>query len=117
YPAKLLFARAAHMGFRDGDGQPIALPGLDEQRFDSWRRNVRNADRLHVGVNVTAVAAVKRRREPLAVVVQVPIARDVVVDPDDVRRARGLAKDRELALRYPKVAQPLLPRMHVVDTA
>jgi hypothetical protein len=91
-PADLFIARGAVVAFGDRDRPLVPFPRLFQQSGHAERRVLEVAHRIHVHVrHARAVAeiAVGERpvHVPLEAVVQQALARQVMVDADDVRRA------------------------------
>jgi hypothetical protein len=82
-----------------GDWQAVPLPGLLQQVLEAGGAPLDRAQRQHVDVAVAAVPADRHAGVALHPLVEEPLAREVVVDPDDVRRARVGQEFLELALR------------------
>src|SRR5947209_5334286 len=97
-PAQLFFARATEMRFGHGNRQTVAVAGFAQQ----WRRSrdalETSTDGSDIGVTIAPVSAICLRRMIAQVLVEIPLARDVVIDPDDVRRAGVLIKELEIGL-------------------
>jgi hypothetical protein len=75
-----------HLG--DRDRQPVPLPGLLQQVLEAGHAPLDGAQRQHVHVAVAAVPARLHPRVAFHPLVEEPLAREVVVDADDVRGAR-----------------------------
>jgi hypothetical protein len=83
----VVFAGAAQVYFRNGDGDAVPLPGLREQPEGAFQLYLGNAHGLRVYVPVPAVAARQVRRVVPHPVVEEPFAGEVVVDAQQVGRA------------------------------
>jgi hypothetical protein len=112
-PAELLLARAAVVRLRDREGATETIPCFLEQGSRPRRPLDEDPGREDVRVTILAVAAVRVGRVELLALIQEALAREVVVQPDDVGRARVLEEPFELVLGHARhVAQPR-PHEHV----
>jgi hypothetical protein len=88
-PAELLLARRPVVDLGDRDRETITLPGLAQkilQPADAC--GIRHTQRLNVGVLIFPVVVRADAGVALQALVEEPLAREVVVDADDVGRAR-----------------------------
>ncbi|CAO3436113.1 hypothetical protein [Azospirillum doebereinerae] len=87
-PAQLLVAGRAVVRLGDGDGEPVAVPRLAQQRLDARGSLRQDGDGLDVGVPVAAVAGTGNGWIAPHPVVEETLAGQVMVEPQDVGRAR-----------------------------
>ena len=87
-PAQLLLARAAEVHLGRGQRQAVSAPRLQSQALEAGGAIRQDPHRIKVRVAVAPVAGVRPRRIALDAVVEEAFARRIVVEPDDVRRAR-----------------------------
>lgn len=85
-PAQLLLAGAAVLHLRQRERKAIPLPRLPEHADEARARRLEDAVRERVGVTVAPVAAALVLRIQLEPLVEKALAREVVVEADDVRR-------------------------------
>lgn len=90
-PAHLLLAGAAEVSLRNRQGTLIAAPRFVEQ-YCGARDAATDPHGFDVGIAVSAVAAMSARGLAIGVLIQMTLARQVVVDANDARRARVVEK-------------------------
>src|SRR5919199_5037128 len=87
------------MYFGDRQREVETAPRLLQQYAPTTHALGAHARRFHVGVRVTSIAAPAVGRVRLTVVVEYTFTGHVVVDTDDVRRARVIQEPVQLRLR------------------
>src|SRR3954453_16562444 len=117
-PTQLIFSGAAEMHFRCRNGDAIARPGLRQASFPAQlhRGNI-DADRLDVGIPVTAVASAAIGSIFAHCLVEESIARDIVVYPDQIRGTRPFEEQPEFAVLDPVCQKRSMPGMPTIDAA
>jgi hypothetical protein len=106
------------VGLGDGHREVVPVPRLPEPRGEPDRAAERPPGGVHVGVLDPAVAAdVRPVRVRRHVLVQVAVARRVVVDPEDVRRARGGGELPQLGRGRPGGGEVVPERVVALDPA
>ena len=94
----MLFSRASGVGFGHRQRQLIALPRL--RKHTTVRRGVTcgDANGVNVRVRVASVSAMTVLWIGADALVEIPVTRQVVIQADDVRRARLVEKCLELTI-------------------
>src|SRR4051812_12467933 len=96
------------MCFRNGERQPVALPGLEEQGASAYRQIQASSDGFDV-YHLATLSGRCRARVQGGALVDVAIAGDVVIDTDEVGWTRMLFEEGELPFRHGR-AQQVLPQ-------
>jgi hypothetical protein len=117
-PAQLLVAGAAVVRLRDGDGPAVALPDLAQARGGSdLLGRQRHAHRLGVGEAMPAVAAPQVLGVAAQALVEEALAREIVIDADDVGGGVALEEQLEVGLGHAGVDEPAPERVLAVDAS
>ena len=111
-PPQLLVAGAAMVGLRDCQGPLVAIPYFGKARLRAGLP-VRQVDAhgFCIGVAVTSVPASQIAGVGLDVGVEVTLAREIVVDPDEVRGAFALGKEVKVGPCDAEAEETGMPRV------
>ena len=111
-PAQLLFPGAGRMRLGHGERQAVSVVQFPQSRKEpQMRAEVGLVHCGGIGVPVPAVPAVRGRRVPPKVRVEEAVAREVVVEAEDVGRAGRRTQTCEVILRDPRRKEGRVERM------
>src|SRR3954470_23194995 len=109
-PAQLIVARRVDVRLGDGKRQPVALPCLVQEHFESAGRMHETACGLDIGKALGALPAAVVLGIVMLVLVEVALAGDVVIDADDVRRTRIVGEPEKLGFARPAFTREPVPQ-------
>src|SRR4029079_8920238 len=110
-PADLLFAGTPEVDLGHRDGNPVAVPGRGDVSLVAGDAFGPRPHGVRVGVGLHAVAAVQRRRIAGEVLVEIPIAGEVVVQAEDVWRNRSVGESLQIGRGRAGPDQPVVQRV------
>ncbi len=111
-PPHLLVARAAMVHFGDDDRDIVAVPRfLQAEARAELLGQLGDANRLNVDVSLMSVRAGLNVGETFDTVIEVALARQIMVEADQVRRCGAGGQLREHFLRSGLVPQPAIKRV------
>src|SRR5215208_3028021 len=100
------------MHLRHGDRATIAFPYFTQaSRRTNLLRIQRHPDRLGIGVAVPRIATRVMIRIARETLIEIALAGEIMIDPDDVRRGVSCIEEFEFGFRNPVVQQSLPPRV------